>query len=211
MQWKGECCIAKARLAQDRVRVERGGRGVQSARSCAIWQVRFISVGRLFWVSHEHVSTLAFNRHAIGVSPPRRGAAATGRALAVLASDRVRARRRRSDRRRGGEGGRGGDYGCRCTEMMAILASVRLIGSDRERRLGRFETAASPDRIPSVVLPLPAPTRRPLGHRDGSSTTLGVGRDDEKQRRLGARPSSSLHHQRGAHPTMMEFLRALSR
>jgi len=28
-------------------------------------------------VSHEHVSTLAFNRHAIGVSPPRRGAAAT--------------------------------------------------------------------------------------------------------------------------------------
>ena len=30
-------------------------------------------------MSHEHVSTLAFNRHAIGVSPPRRGAAATGR------------------------------------------------------------------------------------------------------------------------------------
>ena len=27
--------------------------------------------------------------------------------------------------------------------MMAILASVRLSGSDRERRLGRFETAAS--------------------------------------------------------------------
>jgi len=38
-------------------------------------------------VSHEHVSTLASNRHAIGVSPSRRGAAATGRALAVLASD----------------------------------------------------------------------------------------------------------------------------
>jgi hypothetical protein len=56
--------------------------------------------------------------------------------------------------------------------MMAILASVRLIGSDRERDLGRFETAASPDRIPSVVLPLPAPMRRPLGHRDGSSTSI---------------------------------------
>ena len=89
----------------------------KARRSCATWQVRFISVGRLFWVSHEHVSTVAFNRHAIGVSPPRRGAAATGRALAVLASDRVRARRHRSDRRRGGEGGRGGDYGCRCTEI----------------------------------------------------------------------------------------------
>ena len=41
------------------------------------------------------------------------------------------------------------------------VASVRLSGSDRERGLGRFETAASPDRIPSVVLPLPAPMRRP--------------------------------------------------
>ena len=121
---------ADAGLEAGRLRVERGGRGVQSARSCATWQVRFISVGRLFWVSHEHVSTVAFNRHAVGVSPPRRGAAATGRALAVLASDRVRARRRRSDRRRGGEGGRGGDYGCRCTEMMAILASSPL---DRQR------------------------------------------------------------------------------
>ena len=40
-----------------------------------------------------------------------------------------------------------------------------LIGSDRERRLGRFETAASPDRIPSVVLPLPAPMRRPRDRR----------------------------------------------
>ncbi len=36
-----------------------------------------------------------------------------------------------------------------------------LIGSDRERGLGRFETATCPDRILSVVLPLPAPMRRP--------------------------------------------------
>ena len=49
---------------------------------------------------------------------------------------------------------------------------VRLIGSDPERRLGRFETATCPDRIPSVVLPLPAPMRRPLGHRDGSSASI---------------------------------------
>ena len=78
--------------------------------------------------------------------------------------------------------------------MMAILASVRLIGSDRERGLGRFETAASPDRIPSVVLPLPEPMRRPRGQR----------------RRLAARPSSSLHQQRRSHSTMTEFC-ALSR
>ena len=83
--------------------------------------------GTAIWVSHEQVSTVAFNRHAIGVSPPRRGAAATGRALAVLASDRARTRRHRSDRRRGGEGGRGGDYGFRRTTMMAMLASSPLL------------------------------------------------------------------------------------
>jgi hypothetical protein len=47
--------------------------------------------------------------------------------------------------------------------MMAILASSPL-DRQRERGLGRFETAASPDRIPSIVLPLPAPMRCPLGH-----------------------------------------------
>ena len=36
------------RLEAGRLWVERGGRGVQSAPPCAIWQVRFISVGRLF-------------------------------------------------------------------------------------------------------------------------------------------------------------------
>ena len=43
--------------------------------------------------------------------------------------------------------------------------AVRLIGSDRERGLGRFETATCPDRIPSVMLPLPAPMRRPRDRR----------------------------------------------
>ena len=40
-----------AGLETGRLWVERGGRDVQSARSRAIWPVRFISVGWLFWVS----------------------------------------------------------------------------------------------------------------------------------------------------------------
>ena len=51
--------------------------------------------------------------------------------------------------------------------MMAILAlDSRLIGSDRKRRLGRFETATCLDRIPSVVLPA-SRTQAPSSRRSG--------------------------------------------
>ena len=106
-------------------------------------------------------------------------------------------------------------------DLLPLLNSSRIVLPRNDRLLGQIvglerrtsavgrDTISHPDRGHDDVANAVAGAAA-LSKLIRHQLALGVGRRRER-RSLAARPSSSLHQQRGAHPTMMEFLRALSR
>ena len=81
----------------------------------------------------------------------------------------------------------------------------QIVGLERRTSAVGRDTISHPDRGHDDVANAVAGAAA-LSKFGGYDTSLRwVSGDDDERRRLAARPSSSLHQQRGAHPTMTEF------